>query len=81
MTASLLFILIAVGFALVFGVGGMIYDFRMRKHGLMRGTTQGQLEELHATLRAMGERLDSIDERMADQVLNGGRSDELPRGR
>ena len=80
MTAALLFILIGVGFTLIFGVGGMIYDFQMRKHGLIKGATQKQLEELTTTLRAMDERLDRMEEHMADQVLDARRPDQLSRG-
>ena len=46
----------------------------------MKGATQKQLEELTATLRAMDERLDRMEEHMADQVLDARRPDQLSRG-
>ncbi len=79
MSAALLFVLIGVGFTLIVSVGGMIKDYQMRKHGLVRGATQKQLQELTATLRAMDERLDRMEEHMADQVLDARRPDQLSR--
>lgn len=80
---QLAFLVLLAGGALVLvsGVAAMIYEFQMRKHGLARGATEKQLEDLHATLTAVQERLEGMEEHMADQVLDAQPPDELPRGR
>ena len=63
----ILIMLFAMG--LVMGIGGMIHDLYSKKHGLVKGATEGQLTEIKVLLDSLNDRVARIEENQAEQLL------------